>query len=106
MIKKNVVVLLVVAAAVALISQKSFAWTCSAMEIVQVSQNSTWLKNVSGADCGNIANGEQQYFVLKPILSDKLLAILLTATSLDKTVWVHAADDVQGSIIDIISIKK
>lgn len=106
MIKKHLIVLLVVAAAVTLVSQKSFAWTCSAMEIVQVSQNSTWLKNVTGADCGNIANGEQQYFVLKPILSDKLLAILLTATSLDKTVWVHAADDAKGSIIDIISIKK
>ena len=106
MIKKHLVILFVAALAVTCLSQKSFAWTCAEMEIVQVSQNSTWLKNVSGADCGNIANGEQQYFVLKPILSDKLLAILLTATSLDKTVWVHAADDVQGSLIDIISIKK
>ncbi|WP_456384880.1 hypothetical protein [Desulfolithobacter sp.] len=106
MIKKHLIILFVVAAAITFVSQKSFAWTCAEMEIVQVSQNSTWLKNVSGADCGNIANGQQQYFILKPFLADKLLAILLTATSLDKTVWVHAADDVQGSIIDIISIKK
>ena len=78
--------------------------TCPSMKIIKISQTSMWAKNVSGAACGNIPNNTSQYFVLNPATTDRLLAISLTAMSLQKVVWLHAAGDVSGSIVDIISI--
>lgn len=77
---------------------------CPAMRVVKVGPTSTWLKNVSGTNCGAVAAGKQISLTFDPNNSDKLLAIILTASSLGKKVWVHAAGDTNGSIVDIISI--
>lgn len=78
--------------------------TCASMKVMKVGPTSTWLKNVSGAACGAVLNGKQISLTFDPNNSDKLLAIVLTASSLGKNVWVHAAGDVNGSIVDVISI--
>ncbi len=78
--------------------------TCPAMKVMKVGPTSTWLKNVSGAACGAVANGKQISLTFDPNNSDKLLALVLTASSLGKNVWVHAGGDVNGSIVDVISM--
>lgn len=86
----------------------SFAqFTCAKMEGTTINTNSVWLKNVSGAACGSLANGAQRYFLLNPANQDPLLAVLLTALSLNKTVWVHAVEDIpSGAVADVIAISK
>jgi len=78
--------------------------TCPVMQVIKVGPTSTWLKNVSGADCGAVLNGKQISLTFDPNNSDKLLALVLTASSLGKNVWVHAGGDVNGSIVDVISM--
>jgi hypothetical protein len=86
----------------------SFAqFTCAKMEPTLINTNSVWMKNVSGAACGTLANNTARYFLLNPANQDPLLAVLLTALSLNKTVWVHAAADVaSGGVADVIAIAK
>ena len=78
--------------------------TCPAMKVMLVGPTSTWLKNVSGSACGAVADGKQINLTFDPNQADKLLALVLTATSLGKNVWVHAGGDVTGSIVDVISL--
>lgn len=99
------VVILSIAGLIVLASTSQAALlTCPVMKITKISASSIWAKNVSGAPCGNIANNASQYFVFNPPNIDRLLAVSLTAVSLQKNVWLHAADDVSGSIVDVISI--
>lgn len=82
---------------------------CSSMKIVMISADATaggnlWLRNDSGAACGSIANGAEQYFLFNPAEVDKLMAVGLTAVSLGKNVWVRAEGDAAGSYVSIMSI--
>ncbi len=92
------------------LSVSSFAapFTCPKMDAMIVNTNSVWLKNVSGAPCGTLANGEQRYFLLNAANSDALLAILLTSVSLTKPVWVGALGDTPtgGDTANIIAISQ
>ncbi len=105
--KKNVKMFLVAAIAMvfcAAASANAAPLICSAMKVVKVGPTSTWLQNVSGDKCGAVKAGKQISLTFDPNNSDKLLAIVLTASSLGKNVWVHAGGDVNGSIVDVISI--
>ena len=62
------------------------AITCDPVEITYVGVEGVWIKNVSGAPCGALANGGSQYFSLNPSNTDRLLAVALTSISLNKTV--------------------
>ena len=86
----------------------SFAqFTCAKMEGTLINTSSVWLKNVSGAACGTLLNGASRYFLLNPSNMDPQLAVLLTALSLNKTVWVNAvADQPSGAIVNVIAISK
>jgi len=81
------------------------AFTCSSMQVVQVGLNNAWFKNVSGAACGAVANNSNVYFKFNPGTNDRILAVVLTASTATKTLWVHAAGDTSGSIVDIVSMK-
>lgn len=83
------------------------AFTCAKMQPTLINTSSVWMKNVSGKACGTLANGAARYFLLNPSNQDPLLAILLTALSLNKNVWVHAVSDVpKGGVADVIAIAK
>lgn len=88
------------------LTASSFAQSCAKMKPMLVNTNSTWLMNVSGAACGTLANGQQRYFLLNASNQDALLAILLTAVSLDKTVWVNALGDsvAGGDTVNVIAL--
>jgi len=80
--------------------------SCPVMELWNINATGAWAKNVSGAPCGGIANGDSRLFTFDPAQKDQLLAIALTSMSLDKNAWVHALGDTNGSIIDIIGLAK
>gem|GEM_PF-3390178 len=80
------------------VASASFAATCGVMSVVSVastdsgSGSQVWLKNESGASCGTIVNGGQKLFNLPSTTSDKTLAVILTAVSLNKKLWVAFQD--------------
>jgi hypothetical protein len=78
---------------------------CSQMEITSIGHSGIWAKNVTGSSCGAIANGASQYFVFDAANIDRLLALSLTAMSLEKIIWLHGLGDVWGSIVDNIAVK-
>lgn len=109
--KKGVRLLSVMFVAVALTfvfaATSSAQFICAKMEPTLINTSSVWMKNVSGAACGTLANNGSRYFLLNPKNSDPLLAVLLTALSLNKTVWVHAlADQPSAAVADVIAISK
>ncbi len=79
-------------------------YACGKMEPALVNATSVQLKNVSGKTCGtSLLNNQTRLYQLDSSKSDPLLAILLTALSLNKTVWVYAGSD-NGDGSDIVSI--
>ena len=102
----KVVVFCVIGVFVQISTSHAAELTCAKMDITYITDNSIWAVNVSGASCGSIPNGGAQYFVLNPAVQDRLLAISLTAMSLQKQVWLHALGDTQGSLVDVIAIAK
>ncbi|MHB1348542.1 MAG: hypothetical protein ACYCYR_01595 [Desulfobulbaceae bacterium] len=92
----------------------SSAFTCSAMKITYVggtdyvsSGAAIWAQNVSGAACNALANNAVQKFIIADTANaDKKLAIVLTAVSLGKNVYINATGD--GSTgtgaIDVVSM--
>lgn len=108
--KKGLKVLSVLSMAVALTfvfaaSGLAQDFKCAKMQPTLINANSAWMKNVSGGACGTLANNASRYFLLDSNNSDPLLAILLTALSLNKTVWVHAvADTGNGDTVDVIAV--
>jgi hypothetical protein len=81
-------------------------FVCSPMEITNAGVEGIWVKNVSGASCGAIPNGGQEYFSLNPSNTDRLLAIALTSISLGKTVYIGALGDTRGSVITAITMQR
>jgi len=100
----KVLVFCVVGLFVQVSTSHSAVLTCTKMQITYITDNSIWAKNVSGASCGSIPNGAENYFVFKPEILDRLLAISLSAMSLQKYVWLHALGDTTGSIVAVIAI--
>lgn len=92
----------------------SSAFTCSAMKITYVggtdyvaSGAGIWAQNVSGAACGALANNASQQFVIADTANaDKKLAIILTAVSLGKNVYINATGTgaAAGGAIDVVSM--
>lgn len=80
------------------------AITCKPMELVIVGTSGFWATNTSGSSCGAIKNGDSQYFTYLEADKDRLLAVLLLAVSLEKSVSLYALGDTQGSIAAGISI--
>ena len=73
----------------------SFAatFTCAKMQPALINATSVQLVNKTGAACGPLANNAMQLFQLDAAKNDQFLAILLTAASLGKTVWVFSPTD-------------
>ncbi|MCL7487088.1 MAG: hypothetical protein M8357_02795 [Desulfobulbaceae bacterium] len=76
-------------------SASGFAATfkCGAMQPALINATSVQLVNRTGAACGPLPAGTMQLFQLDANKNDQLLAILLTAASLQKTVWVYSPTD-------------
>ena len=81
-------------------------FVCDPMEITYVGVEGIWVKNVSSADCGPIPVGGSEYFTLNPDNNDRLLAVALTAMSLNKTAYIQALGSTRGSVIIAISVAK
>ncbi len=75
------------------------------VEVFSISDASAWFKNVTGTSCGNLQNQEKMLFSFHPDKKDQILAICLTAISLNKVVWIHAQGDVTGSIVDNVALQ-
>ncbi len=106
-IKKKCSVLLVMAVLLFCSIVSANAATCTAANIIKVGVNPT---NSVGAsdyfvmlDCidNSVWNGNVSYY-LSTDLGDSGLATLLTAYSLDKTVWARTASTGTGSLVTII----
>jgi len=92
----------------------SSAFTCTAMKVTYVggsdyvaSGTGIWATNVSGAACGALANNASQQFVIADNANaDKKLAIILTAVSLGKNVYINATGTgaAAGGAIDVVSM--
>lgn len=63
------------------------------------------LRNDNGSACGNLAAGAETEFYISSDNTDRTLAILLTAMSLNKKVWVQISGDAnQGDLINVVSM--
>jgi hypothetical protein len=105
-VKKISAMVMVVMCLLAFSVGNSFAatLTCPTMEIVKVGPTSAWFKNVTGSACGAVLDEKQVSLTFLETRSAVLLAIVLTASSLGKPVYVHAAGDVNGSIVNVVSM--
>lgn len=91
----------------------SWAESCSVMSIVSVASVETidsgaqvWLRNETSEACGSIPAGGQKLFNLPPNTSDKAMALILTAISLDKNLWVAFDDSTDPGMIQVFSMQK
>lgn len=90
------------------------AFTCATMKVTYVGGSDyaasgavIWAQNLTGAACGALANNGAQKFTLADTANaDKKLAVILTAVSLGKNVYINATGD--GSTgtgaIDVVSM--
>ena len=89
------------------------ATTCSSMHVDSIATTSVtdsgvsvYLRNDSGAACGNAASGSSTKYYLSNTNVDRTLAILLTAVSLGKNVWVSISGSADtGDLVEVISMK-
>lgn len=70
--------------------------SCANMKISHIGTNpvapsgvEVWLQNLTGAACGSIAANEVAQFYLSATNTDRTLAVVLTAITLKKNVWVY-----------------
>lgn len=84
---------------------------CGDMSIVSIASidsgngGQVWLKNETSAACGDVAAGASYLFNLPSTHTDKTLAVLLTAMSLNKNLWAAFDDSTDPGVIQIIAIK-
>lgn len=116
--KKSFVVLLVVVGTIALFgSNKAFADVyCTSAAITMIGPVApsvpaggalVILRNDSGAAVGTWAAGTARQFFLSEVIKNQGLAVLLTAFSLDKKVWVSIAGTAaENAEVKIIYLKK
>ncbi len=88
------------------------ATTCGVMSIVSIASSDSgnggqiWLKNETSTACGNVAAGANYLFNLPSTNTDKTLAVLLTAMSLDKNLWVAFDDSTDPGVLQIVAVQK
>ncbi len=82
------------------------AATCSKMTITSISASSSlsngasvWLQNDTSVACGTIAAGGKMLFYVGSTHTDKTLAVLLTAMSLNKQLWVSFDDSTNPGLL-------
>ncbi len=97
------VVLATVMFSLVLSATTSFAGVCGTMSVVSVSSDESipsgsrvWLQNETSATCAGIPPGYKGLFSLPPNTSDKAMALILTAISLNKNMWVASSSDPIG----------
>lgn len=87
------------------------ATSCGVMSIVSIASIDTgnggqvWLKNETAEACGNVAAGGQYLFNLPSTHTDKTLAVVLTALSLNKMLWVAYDDSTDPGVLQILSMQ-
>jgi hypothetical protein len=98
---------LVTSALVVFTAANSFGWSCAKMQPTTVNTSSAWLKNVTGSACGTLANNTSVFVQLSSTDTDRQLAILLTAVSLGKNVWVNspATNPANGDTVNVIALQ-
>lgn len=91
----------------------SLAFQCDGMTVTYVGGSDfvgsgvgMWVRNDTGAACGDIAaGGTQQFVVANNANSDKKLAIILTAVSLGKKVYIATSGTgAQGEAVTVVSM--
>lgn len=87
-------------------TSQAAAVVCEKMEFWNINAKGAWASNQTGAACGAIPAGGSVYFTFNPAIQDQMLAIALTAMSLQKTIWVSALGEVNGSILDTVGLSK
>ncbi len=111
MSRKNFVAILGIVVMSLVVASSSFAATCGVMSIVSVastdngSGGQVWLRNDTTANCGSIQAGGQKLFNLPPTTSDKTMAVILTAMSLQKKLWVAFDDSTDPGVIQIVAMQ-
>ena len=92
----------------------SYALDCSVASVIRIGsfvrpgENvAVFLQNKTSASVGSWAKDGTQMFLVSGDISNKALAILLTAFSMNKTVYVQVASPATpGSIISGVSVNK
>ena len=86
---------------------------CGVMSVVSVasyeaiaSGGQVWLKNDTGAACGTVAAGANVLLNLPSATADKTMALILTAISLDKKMWVSFDNATSPGMVLIMSMQK
>ena len=112
MITRKKVTMLAVAISITFFAAVSAnAATCGVMSIVSIASidsgngGQVWLKNETSAACGNVAAGANYLFNLPSTNTDKTLAIILTAMSLGKNLWVAFDDSTNPGVLQITSMQ-
>ncbi|PIE56557.1 MAG: hypothetical protein CSA34_02780 [Desulfobulbus propionicus] len=83
------------------------AWVCGSMDVTFVSENAVRVKNITGNACGSLAPNAQVRLSFPDTDSkERMLALALTALSLEKSVWIKAAGAEDGDLLQVISIAK
>lgn len=104
------VILAVIAASLCLTFNAStiFAAACDGVRVTQVGTSTASasnliveLENISGATCfGDVANGGKRFFALTTTNTDQMYAGLLTALSLNSTLFANTSG--AGTYLDVL----
>ena len=111
MCKKSILAVLAIVVMSMFIASASFAATCDMMSVVSVASTDSgsgaqvWLKNETTGSCGVIASGGQMLFNLPSTTADKTMAVILTAMSLQKKLWVAFDDSTDPGMIQVMSMQ-
>lgn len=97
-----------------LVAGTSFAAGCSNVSVAGIATTSTSitpsgmsvrLVNQSGGTCASSwANGSEVKFFLSNENTDRSVAIILTAMSLGKNLWVDVSGGATGSIVNVVNL--
>lgn len=112
--KKSFIMLCCSVFAVALFSIPAsvFAGTCDNLTIQHIGTNPSftsgievWLKNNSGVACPEVPAGPAVQTMLSTTNTDQTLAVMLTAASLGKKVWVYLSGGGAPYTIGFVQVK-
>ena len=111
MISKKMIMLVVAMILALSVVISANATTCGVMSIVSIASTDSgnggqiWLKNNTSAACGNVSAGGNYLFNLPSTNTDRTLAVLLTAMSLQKKLWVAYDDSTNPGVLQIVSVQ-
>ena len=92
------------------ISANAATVTCSKMWVNNVAGmdygngSEVWLINKSGGSCGTLADGQAAKFILPSVNTNKMMATILTAVSLEKYLWVAYDDSTEVGALIVVAI--